>query len=45
MKPIPDLDTLLERANALGVFGTKERSVINSANAAGLPCSWPSSSR
>ena len=36
MKPIPDLDMLLERANALGVFGTKERSVINSANAAGI---------
>ncbi|HLO21129.1 MAG TPA: fructose bisphosphate aldolase [Sphingomicrobium sp.] len=36
MKPMPDLDTLLERAKALGVFGTKERSVINSANAAGI---------
>ena len=33
MKPIPGLDELLERAKALGVFGTKERSVINSANA------------
>src|SRR3954469_9297869 len=36
MKPIPDLDALLERAKALGVFGTKERSVINAANAAGI---------
>jgi fructose-bisphosphate aldolase class I len=36
MKPIPDLDALLERAKSLGVFGTKERSVINSANAAGI---------
>jgi fructose-bisphosphate aldolase class I len=27
---------LLERAKALGVFGTKERSVINSANEAGI---------
>jgi fructose-bisphosphate aldolase class I len=36
MKPIPGLDVLLERAKGLGVFGTKERSVINSANAAGI---------
>ena len=36
MKPIPDLSTLLPRAKALGVFGTKERSVINSADAAGI---------
>lgn len=36
MKPMPDLDALLERASGLGVFGTKERSVINSANAAGI---------
>jgi fructose-bisphosphate aldolase class I len=36
MKPMPDLDELLVRAKALGVFGTKERSVINSANAAGI---------
>jgi len=33
MKPIPGLDQLLERAKSLGVFGTKERSVINAANA------------
>jgi fructose-bisphosphate aldolase class I len=36
MKPIPDLDALLTRSRALGVFGTKERSVINLANEAGI---------
>ncbi len=36
MKPMPDLDRLLTRAKGLGVFGTKERSVINSANEAGI---------
>jgi fructose-bisphosphate aldolase, class I len=36
MKPMPELDSLLERAKSLGVFGTKERSVINAANAAGI---------
>src|SRR3954447_22489413 len=36
MKPMPDLDTLLERAKGLGVFGTKERSVINFANRDGI---------
>jgi len=36
MKPMPDLDALLERSRALGVYGTKERSVINSANAEGI---------
>jgi fructose-bisphosphate aldolase class I len=36
MKPMPDLDALLEKAKGLGVFGTKERSVINQANAAGI---------
>jgi fructose-bisphosphate aldolase class I len=36
MKPISGLDALLDRAKALGVFGTKERSVINSANEAGI---------
>ncbi|TAK15563.1 MAG: fructose-bisphosphate aldolase class I, partial [Rhizorhabdus sp.] len=36
MKPNPGLDTLLARARALGVFGTKERSVINLANRAGI---------
>src|SRR6188508_626921 len=36
MKPMPELDALLARAKALGVFGTKERSVINSANREGI---------
>lgn len=36
MKPMPELDTLLHRAAGLGVFGTKERSVINLANRAGI---------
>jgi fructose-bisphosphate aldolase class I len=36
MNPMPDLDELLVRAKALGVFGTKERSVINRADAAGI---------
>lgn len=36
MKPIPGLGDLLARSKALGVFGTKERSVINSANPEGI---------
>jgi fructose-bisphosphate aldolase class I len=36
MKPMPTLDALLARAKGLGVFGTKERSVINLANPAGI---------
>jgi fructose-bisphosphate aldolase, class I len=36
MKPMPELDALLTRAASLGVFGTKERSVINQANEAGI---------
>lgn len=36
MKPMPDLEALLERARAKGVFGTKMRSVIKSANAEGI---------
>ncbi len=36
MKPMPGLDALLERAKALGVYGTKERSVINAANPQGI---------
>jgi fructose-bisphosphate aldolase, class I len=36
MKPMPELDALLARAKALGVFGTKERSVINRADAMGI---------
>ncbi|WP_028970510.1 fructose bisphosphate aldolase [Sphingomonas sp. URHD0057] len=36
MKPMPGLSGLLERARQLGVFGTKERSVINLANEGGI---------
>jgi fructose-bisphosphate aldolase class I len=36
MKPMPTLVDLLTRAKGLGVFGTKERSVINLANADGV---------
>ena len=36
MKPMPDLDALLEKAKAQPVFGTKMRSVIKSANASGI---------
>jgi fructose-bisphosphate aldolase class I len=36
MKPMPELDSLLSRAKSLGVFGTKERSVINLANEEGI---------
>jgi fructose-bisphosphate aldolase, class I len=36
MKPMPELDALLTRAKSLGVFGTKERSVINLANRDGI---------
>ena len=36
LKPIPGLDTLLARAKAKGVFGTKERSVIKANNAVGI---------
>ena len=36
MKPMPELDALLTRSRALGVFGTKERSVINLANPDGI---------
>ncbi|SFI55926.1 fructose-bisphosphate aldolase, class I [Aquamicrobium aerolatum DSM 21857] len=36
MKPMPELDALLERAVAHGVFGTKMRSVIDAANPAGI---------
>lgn len=36
MKPNPDLEALLDRAVAKGVFGTKMRSVIKLANAAGI---------
>lgn len=36
MKPMPELDALLTRAKGLGVFGTKERSVINLADREGI---------
>ncbi len=36
MKPMPDLDALLKRAVAKGIFGTKERSVIDAANPNGI---------
>jgi fructose-bisphosphate aldolase, class I len=36
MKPIPGLDALLERAAQAGIFGTKMRSVIESATPAGI---------
>jgi len=36
MKPMPGLDALLARAHGLGMFGTKERSVINLANREGI---------
>ncbi|HZJ28301.1 MAG TPA: fructose bisphosphate aldolase [Acidimicrobiia bacterium] len=36
MKPIPDLDALLARANEKGIFGTKMRSVIKLADPAGI---------
>jgi fructose-bisphosphate aldolase class I len=36
MKPIPGLSDTLAAAKAQGIFGTKERSVIHEANAAGI---------
>ncbi len=36
MKPMPGLPALLNKANAKRIFGTKMRSVINQANAAGI---------
>ncbi|MDD3305971.1 MAG: fructose bisphosphate aldolase [Acetobacterium sp.] len=36
MKPIPDLDKLLERAKDRHIFGTKMRSVIKEANQTGI---------
>lgn len=36
MKPIPQLDGVLERANAKHIFGTKMRSVIAAANRKGI---------
>ena len=36
MKPMPTLDDLLKKAKSKGIFGTKERSVINQNNAEGI---------
>jgi fructose-bisphosphate aldolase, class I len=36
MKPMPALDALLAKAKGKGIFGTKMRSVIKQANAAGI---------
>lgn len=36
MKPMPDLDALLARGKAKGIFGTKMRSVIKTANTIGV---------
>ena len=36
MKPMPDLDALLERAVSKGIFGTKMRSVIKTADTVGI---------
>ena len=36
LKPMPELDALLAKANAKGIFGTKERSLILEANAKGI---------
>ncbi len=36
LKPMPDLDALLAKANEKGIFGTKERSLILKANAKGI---------
>jgi len=36
LKPMPELDTLLARAAKLGIYGTKERSVIHLANKDGI---------
>ena len=36
MKPMPELESLLKRATAAGIFGTKMRSVINRADNKGI---------
>ena len=36
LKPVPGLAETLAKAKGLGVYGTKERSVINAANVAGI---------
>ena len=45
MKPMPQLDALLERAVGKGVFGTKMRSVVNGASEKGIAESSTSSSK
>jgi fructose-bisphosphate aldolase, class I len=39
MKPTPELAALLDKAKAKGIFGTKMRSLIKQANAAGIRAS------
>ncbi|KAL3918481.1 MAG: hypothetical protein SGILL_004215, partial [Bacillariaceae sp.] len=36
MKPMPELDALLEKAKASGIYGTKMRSLIHTANKEGI---------
>ncbi|MBB3993978.1 fructose-bisphosphate aldolase class I [Sulfitobacter undariae] len=36
LKPMPELDALLAKANTKGIFGTKERSLVLEANAQGI---------
>ncbi len=36
MRPLPELDALMDKAKSKRIFGTKMRSVINQANAAGI---------
>lgn len=36
LKPMPELDALLAKANTKGIFGTKERSLVLEANAKGI---------
>merc|ERR1719428_1033395 len=36
MKPMPELDKLLDKAVKAGIFGTKERSVLKAPNKAGI---------
>jgi len=36
LNPMPELDALLEKAKANGIFGTKERSLVLEANAGGI---------
>jgi fructose-bisphosphate aldolase class 1 len=45
MKPMPTLDDLLKKAKSKGIFGTKERSVINQNNPEGIKAVVRSSSK